>query len=170
VKYANFSYRSDGLFTTVFVSAYRPVLPLRDMWLVAMNGDYSEQSLAVPFTRAVPSYSSGARLFHPITTCKKLISEAWVRERTIPTERPLLVGDVTTNFCGYRVARGQCDESPYCCILGSLDRAATFSFKWLLNCTHRGWVDPVPDPLLLRKCDSAGNRTRTSGSVARNSR
>jgi hypothetical protein len=30
-------------------------------------------------------------------------------------------------------------------------------------------VDPVPDPLLLRKCGSAGNRTRTSGSGARNS-
>jgi hypothetical protein len=30
-------------------------------------------------------------------------------------------------------------------------------------------VDPVPDPLLLRESDSAGNRTRTSGSVARNS-
>jgi hypothetical protein len=30
-------------------------------------------------------------------------------------------------------------------------------------------VDPVPDPLLLRKSGSVGNRTRTSGSVARNS-
>jgi hypothetical protein len=30
-------------------------------------------------------------------------------------------------------------------------------------------VDPVPDPLLLRKSGSAGNRTGTSGSVARNS-
>jgi hypothetical protein len=28
-------------------------------------------------------------------------------------------------------------------------------------------VDPVPDPLLLRKSGSAGNRTWTSGSVAR---
>jgi hypothetical protein len=30
-------------------------------------------------------------------------------------------------------------------------------------------VDPVPDPLLLRKSGSAENRTRTSGSVAMNS-
>jgi hypothetical protein len=30
-------------------------------------------------------------------------------------------------------------------------------------------VDPVPDPLLFRKSGSAGNRSRTSGSVARNS-
>jgi hypothetical protein len=29
-------------------------------------------------------------------------------------------------------------------------------------------VDPVPDALLLRKAGSAGNRTRTFGSVARN--
>jgi hypothetical protein len=27
-------------------------------------------------------------------------------------------------------------------------------------------MDPVPDPLLLRKSGSAGNRTRTSGSIA----
>jgi hypothetical protein len=30
-------------------------------------------------------------------------------------------------------------------------------------------VDPVPDPPPLRISGSAGNRTRTSGSVARNS-
>jgi hypothetical protein len=30
-------------------------------------------------------------------------------------------------------------------------------------------VDAVPDPLLLRKSGSTGNRTRTSESVARNS-
>jgi hypothetical protein len=33
----------------------------------------------------------------------------------------------------------------------------------------RGWVDPISDPLLLRKSSSSGNRTQTSGSVARNS-
>jgi hypothetical protein len=30
-------------------------------------------------------------------------------------------------------------------------------------------VDPVPDPLLLRKSGSAGNRTQAYGSVAKNS-
>jgi hypothetical protein len=30
-------------------------------------------------------------------------------------------------------------------------------------------VDPVTDPILLRKSGSAGNRTRASGSVAKNS-
>jgi hypothetical protein len=39
----------------------------------------------------------------------------WVRERTIPTVRPPLVGEVIANFCGYRVPRGQRDGSlrPY---------------------------------------------------------
>jgi hypothetical protein len=33
----------------------------------------------------------------------------------------------------------------------------------------RGWVDPVPDRLLLFFFDSAGNRTRASGFIAKNS-
>jgi hypothetical protein len=33
----------------------------------------------------------------------------------------------------------------------------------------RGWVDPFPDPLLFFFSGSAGNRTRTSGFVAKNS-
>jgi hypothetical protein len=34
-------------------------------------------------------------------------SVAWVRERTIPTKRPLLVGEASANFCGYNVPRGK---------------------------------------------------------------
>jgi hypothetical protein len=39
----------------------------------------------------------------------------WVHERTIPTERPPLVGEVIANFCGQRVPCGQRDRSlrPY---------------------------------------------------------
>jgi hypothetical protein len=51
--------------------------------------------------------------------------------------------------------------------LGSLDRSRYFSFQVAPQLYSRGWVDPVPDPLLLRKSGIAGNRTRTSGSVAR---
>jgi hypothetical protein len=39
-------------------------------------------------------------------------SVALVRERTVPIERPLLVGEVSTNFCGWRVSRGQHNGSP----------------------------------------------------------
>jgi hypothetical protein len=58
---------------------------------------------------------------------------------------------------------------PYGHILGFLDRrrylflqVAPQSYSW-------SWVDPVPNPLLFRKSGSAGNRIRTSGSIARNS-
>jgi hypothetical protein len=32
---------------------------------------------------------------------------ALIRKRTIPTERPSLVGEVSANFCAWRVLRGQ---------------------------------------------------------------
>jgi hypothetical protein len=34
------------------------------------------------------------------------------RQRTIPTERPPLIGEVSANFSGYRVSHGQRNESP----------------------------------------------------------
>jgi hypothetical protein len=58
---------------------------------------------------------------------------------------------------------------PHGRILGFLDRSRYFFFQVALHLYARGLVDPVPDPLLLRKSGSAGNRTRASGSVARNS-
>jgi hypothetical protein len=42
----------------------------------------------------------------------KTNSVALVRKRTIPTERLSLVGEVSANFCGYRVSRGQRNGSP----------------------------------------------------------
>jgi hypothetical protein len=57
---------------------------------------------------------------------------------------------------------------PYGRILGFLDRSRYFFFQIAPQLYSRGWVDPVPDPLLRKSC-SAGNRTRTSGSVVRNS-
>jgi hypothetical protein len=50
-----------------------------------------------------------------------------------------------------------------------LDWGRYFSFQVAAQLYSRGSVDPVPDPLLLRKSGSVGTRTRTSGSVARNS-
>jgi hypothetical protein len=44
--------------------------------------------------------------------------------------------------------------------LGFLDRSRYFSFQVAPRLSSRGWVDPVPDSLLLRKSGSAGNRTR----------
>jgi hypothetical protein len=83
-----------------------------------------------------------------------------MRERTIPTEPPPLVGEVSANFCV---------TDPYCRILDFLDRRAIFFISSSPQLYSRGWVDLVPDPLLLRKSGNAGNRTRASESVARNS-
>jgi hypothetical protein len=52
-----------------------------------------------------------------------------VRERTIPTERPPLVGEVIANFFadgGYHVVSV---TYPYSRILGFLDRSRYFSIK-----------------------------------------
>jgi hypothetical protein len=42
-------------------------------------------------------------------------------------------------------------------ILGFLDRSRYFFFQTAPQLYSRGWVNPVPDPLLLRKSDNAGN-------------
>jgi hypothetical protein len=65
--------------------------------------------------------------------------------------------------------RGCHGKDSYGRILGFLDRSRYFFFQVAPRLYSRGWVDPVPDPLLLRISGSPGNRTRTSGSGARNS-
>jgi hypothetical protein len=45
-------------------------------------------------------------------------------------------------------------------IIGFLKRNCYYFFQVAPQLYSRGWVDPVPDPLLLRKSGSAGNRTR----------
>jgi hypothetical protein len=63
-------------------------------------------------------------------------------------------------FADRAVSRGQRGRSLTAFNLSFLDRGRYFSFKLLLIYPHKGWADTVPDPLLLRKCSSAGNRTR----------
>jgi hypothetical protein len=84
----------------------------------------------------------------------KLNSVTGVRERTIPTERPPLVSEVSANFWGV--------TDPYGRILGFLDRSHYFFFQVAPQLYLRGWVVSVPDPLLHRKSGSAGNRTQNS--------
>jgi hypothetical protein len=45
-------------------------------------------------------------------------------------------------------------------ILGFLDRSRYFFFQVAPQLYSGGWVDPIPDPLLLRKSGCAGNWTR----------
>jgi hypothetical protein len=97
----------------------------------------------------------------------KLRSVACVRERTIPTQRPPLVGEVSAKLLLIECCVVSTMD-PYGCILDFLDRNRYYFFQVAPQLYSRGRVDPVPDPLLLTKFGSAGNRTRSSGSVARN--
>jgi hypothetical protein len=68
-------------------------------------------------------------LQHVISDIKKKInSMVWVRELTIPTERPPLVGEVIANFCG-RECHVVSVTDPYGRIIGFLDRSRYFSIK-----------------------------------------
>jgi hypothetical protein len=49
---------------------------------------------------------------------------------------------------------------PFARNLNFLDRSRYFFFQGSPQLYSRGWVDPVPDPLLLRKSGSAGNLAR----------
>jgi hypothetical protein len=90
---------------------------------------------------------------------KKLNSVALVRKRTIPTEQPH-VGEVSAKFSGYRLSRGQHNGSPRPLISIFYTRSRYLSLQVAPQLYSRGYVNPVPDPILLRKFGSAGNRTR----------
>jgi hypothetical protein len=98
-------------------------------------------------------------LYKAMITNKQTNSVAWVRERTIPTERPPLIGEVSADICGSSVSHGQRDGS-----LGSifnfLDRSHYYFFQAAPQLYSRGWVDSVPEQLLLGNSCSAGKRTR----------
>jgi hypothetical protein len=80
-----------------------------------------------------------------------------VRERTIPTERPPLVGEVIANF-GDRGCHVVSVTDPYGRILCFLVKSLYVFYQVAPQLYSRGWVDPVPDPLLFFS-GSAGNRT-----------
>jgi hypothetical protein len=82
-----------------------------------------------------------------------------VRERTIPTERSPLFGEVSSNFWGTGCLVVSATY-PQGHIIGFLDRSLYPFFQVAPHLYSQGWVDPVPDPLLLRKSGSAGYRTQ----------
>jgi hypothetical protein len=71
-----------------------------------------------------------------------------VRERTIPTERPPLVSEVTANFAD-RGCHVVSVTEPYGRILGFLDRSRILFYQVAPQLYSQGCVDPVPDPLLF---------------------
>jgi hypothetical protein len=75
---------------------------------------------------------------------------ASVHKRTVPADRLPFVGELVLTFVdrGCRVVRA---ADPYCRILGFSRPEPLFSFQVAPQLHSRGRVDPVPDPLLLRK-------------------
>jgi hypothetical protein len=62
---------------------------------------YATQKFITVFTRAMYCTEQHQPVHTtPSYLTKKTNSMALVRERTIPTERPPLVGEVSVNFCG----------------------------------------------------------------------
>jgi hypothetical protein len=63
-------------------------------------------------------------------------------------------------FADRGVSRGQLGGKPNTVNLSFLDRSRYFTFQVAPHLSSGRWVDPVPDPLLLRKSGSARNRIR----------
>jgi hypothetical protein len=80
---------------------YRPLRPVTGIALLLLH-------MLQPYLGHLLASVRFLKLLHCTSKKNSLV---WVRERTIPTERPPLVGEVNANFCGSRVPRGQRDGS-----------------------------------------------------------
>jgi hypothetical protein len=108
-------------------------------WFILSESDskhWSENCSAVVYMMEILVLTAVTRLHGVISQKIALIvnSVALVHERTIPTERPLLVGEVSANFCGWRGVRWSVRQIPYGRNLGFLDRIP-FENDFLLFCT-----------------------------------
>jgi hypothetical protein len=72
-----------------------------------------------------------------------------VRKGTIPTERPPLVSEVSANLFAVRGCHVVSMTNRYDRIPGFLYRSRYYLFQLAPQLYSRGWVDPVPDPLLF---------------------
>jgi hypothetical protein len=67
--------------------------------------------------------------------------------------------NLVPTFADREVSRGQRGGSSTVVNFSFIDRSLYFFFQVSPHLSSRGWVDPVPDPLLRRKFGSAVNRT-----------
>jgi hypothetical protein len=87
----------------------------KDRHLKVLSGSETSAAAGIQWPRHSQKCIKYSNDKNSANDVKKLNSMVWVRERTIPTEQPPLVGEVIANFCGERVPRGQLDGSlrPY---------------------------------------------------------
>jgi hypothetical protein len=128
----------------------------------------SGASLDAEATRMIPHLQLHQRFYSHSDKYKRLKKTPWpesASELYRPSDRRLSAKLVST-FAD-RGCHVVSVTDPYSSIVWFLDRSSYFFFQVVPQLYSQGWVDPVPDPLLLRKSGSVGNRS--SGSVARNS-
>jgi hypothetical protein len=89
---------------------------------------------------------------------KYLNSLALVRKWNVQTSDRRLSAKLVPTFAD-RGCLVVSTTDPHGRILGFLDRSRYYFFQVAPQLYSGGWVNPVPDPLLLRKSGSAGNRT-----------
>jgi hypothetical protein len=87
-------------------------------------------------------------------------SVASVHKRTLPTERPPLVSEVSANFFADRGCHVVSVTNPYGRILAFLDRSRYYFFQVPPQLYSRGWVDTVSDQYFFLFPVMLGNRTR----------
>jgi hypothetical protein len=112
----------------------------------------------------------GAECLNPVSLSLSLSLSPWpesASELHRPSDRRLSA-KLAPNFAD-KLCNVVSVTDPHGYILGFVDRSRYFLFQVAPRLYSRGRIDLVPDPLLLRKSGSAENRTRTSGSLARNS-
>jgi hypothetical protein len=81
------------------------------------------------------------------------------------TDRRILVA----TFVDRGVSRGQRGRTSTAVNLSFLDRSPYIFFQVTPHLSSRGWVDPVPDTLLLKNLVAPGIQPETPLSAARNS-
>jgi hypothetical protein len=124
----------------------------RPPWISQSICDATWQSVTLPLRATVYCCEEHTTL--------KIKLRSLSPQTNIPTERPLLVGEVSANFCKVESVGWSAQQIPMAVNLGFLDRRRYFFIQVAPQLSSRGWVDPVPDTLLVRKSSSAGNRTR----------
>jgi hypothetical protein len=129
-------------------------------------------TLSLRFMYLAPRSSCARRLqiFHSGISTKPILSVKQKQQQTnsVAFSPQANYTDGVTATCWWNLvptfvdsgaSRGQRGGSPTVVNLSFLDRSRYFSFRYFLIHPHEGWVDLVPDPLLLRKSGSAGNRS-----------
>jgi hypothetical protein len=120
IEYPNTKNFEQKIFVNTKCYSFKDILTLR---LISKKCSVSSTGLFIVMKMSYTDlHPSQHRVAHKklyfsccfIRVCKpkRPNSVIWVHERTIPAERQLLVDEVSADFCGCWVPRGQLDESP----------------------------------------------------------